>query len=42
MLSFFFLMTGYRIPDLITEILTEVGSPIPVLTVERRSRNQVS
>lgn len=37
-----FYVAGYQIPDLITEILTEVGLPIPVLTVERRSRSQVN
>jgi len=35
-------MAEYQIPDLITEILTEVVLPIPVLTVERRSRSRVS
>lgn len=35
-------MTGYQIPDLITETLTEVDLPIPVLTVERPSKNQAS
>lgn len=38
----YFLITGYQIPDLITETLIEVGLPIPALTVERLSRNQVS